>query len=78
MSKKRPETLVVVERHTGIGIEMRELEREGDKAFLVFACSDGSECRVEIDPTKIRPFKTKPDFQYRGGVIKAPQQEMGT
>lgn len=77
MSKKRPETLVVVERDTGIGIEMRELEREGKKAFLVFARSDGSECRVEIDPSKIRPFRVRPKFSYRGGVIRAPQQEVG-
>ena len=78
MSKKRPETLVVVERDTGIGIELRELVREGAKAFLIFARSDGTECRVEVDPSKIRPFRTRPDFSYRGGVIKAPQQEVGT
>jgi hypothetical protein len=78
MSKKHPETLVAVERDTGVGIEMRKLVREGDRAFLIFARSDGSECRVEIDPTKIQPFRIKPDFQYRGGIIKAPQQEVGT
>jgi len=68
----------MVERDTGIGIEMRELVREGDKAFLLFARSDGTDCRVEIDPSKIQPFRTKVDFQYRGGVIKAPQQEVGS
>jgi hypothetical protein len=78
MSKKRPETLVVVERDSGIGIETRELMREGDKAFLIFARSDGSECRVEIDSSKIRPFRVRPKFSYGGGVIKAPQQEVGT
>ena len=78
MSKKHSEILVIVERDTGVGIEMREVVMEGDKAFLVFARSDGTDCRIEIDPAKIRPFRIKPDFQYRGGAIKAPQQEMGT
>ena len=80
MSKKHPETLVIVERDTGIGIETRELVKEGDKAFLIFARSDGTDCRVEIDPSKIRPVsrgRIEVDFQYRGGVIKAPQQEVG-
>jgi hypothetical protein len=78
MSTKRPETLVIVERESGIRTEMRELLREGDKAFLIFARSDGSECRVEIDPSKIRPFRISPDFSYDGGVIRAPQQEVST
>jgi hypothetical protein len=80
MSSERPETLVIVERDTGIRTEIRQLVREGDKAFLIFARSDGSECRVEIDPAKIRSVaqkRIKVDFEYRGGVIKAPQQHVG-
>jgi len=77
MRKKHLEALVVVERATGTGIEIRELVREGDRAFLVFARSDGTDCRIEIDPAKVRPFRTRPGFQYRGGVVKAPQQDVG-
>ena len=79
MSKAHPETLVIVERESGIAIEVRELAREGDKAFLIFARSDGTEARVEIDPSKLRAVskrRVEVDFQYRGGVIKAPQQEV--
>jgi hypothetical protein len=80
MSTPRPETLVIVERETGSAIELRELVREGEKAFLIFARSNGTETRVEIDPAKLRPVPNKrieADFQYRGGVIKAPPQEVG-
>jgi hypothetical protein len=74
-----PETLVIIERDNGIGIEVRELVRDGAKAFLIFARSDGTESRVEIDPSKLHAVakgRIEVDFQYRGGVIKAPQQEV--
>ena len=80
MSTHRPETLVIVERDAGSAIELRELVTEGEKAFLIFARSDGSEARVEIDPAKLRAVpkrRIEADFQYRGGAIKAPAQEVG-
>ena len=73
------ETLVIVERDTGIKIQIRELVRAGEKAFLIFERSDGTESRVEIDPSKVRAVakgRIEADFQYRGGVIRAPQQEV--
>lgn len=81
MSAKRPETLVIVKRESGVGIEVRQLLREGDKAFLIFGRCDGTECRVEIDPAKLRSVTRKRiqvDFQYRGGITKAPQQEVAS
>ena len=80
MSTRRPETLVIVERDSGPAIELRELVREGEKAFLVFARSDGTGARVEIDPAKLRAVskrRIEADFQYRGGAIKAPPQDVG-
>ena len=80
MSKTHPETLVIVERATGIAIELREVAQEDDKAFLIFARSDGTQTRVEIDRSKLHAVSNRRievDFQYRGGVIKAPQQEVG-
>ncbi len=80
MSKTHRETLVIVERESRIAIELREVAREGDKAFLIFARSDGTHARVEIDPSKLRAVskrRIEVDFDYRGGVIKAPEQEVG-
>jgi hypothetical protein len=80
MDTKHPETLVIVERETGVAIEMRKFVREGEKAFLILARSDGTDCRVEIDASKLQPVshgRIEVDFQYRGGAITAPQQEVG-
>jgi len=79
VSKTHPETLVIVERDNGIAIELREVAHEGDKAFVVFARSDGTHARVEIDPSKLLAVpkrRVEVDFQYRGGAIKAPEQEI--
>jgi hypothetical protein len=79
VNKEHSETLVIVERSTGIGIETRELVRDGEKAFLIFECYDGTESRVEIDPAKLRAVvkgRIEADFLYRGGVIKDPRQEV--
>jgi hypothetical protein len=79
MSIRRKETLVIVERDSGLGIEMREVELDGEKADVIFARSDGTEARVPLDPSKLRAVdggQILVDFQYRGGVIKAPQQEV--
>lgn len=79
MSIHRSETLVIVERDSGLGIEIREVEWDGDKADLIFARSDGTEARVSIDSTQLQAVaegQIQVDFQYRGGAIKAPQQEV--
>lgn len=73
------ETLVVVKRETGIGLETRRLVRDGERAFLIFERSDGTESRVEIDPSKVRTVangRIVADFLYRGDVIGAPQQDV--
>lgn len=79
MSDQRSETLVIVERETGFAIELRQVVREGDKAFLIFARSDGSDAYVEIDPANLRAVsdgRIEVEFQYRGGAVKAPKQEV--
>lgn len=79
MSIRRSETLVIVERDSGLGIEIREVEWDVEKADLIFARSDGTEARVSIDPLLLRAVAERQiqvDFQYRGGVIKAPEQEV--
>ena len=79
MSIQRSETLVIVDRDSGLGIEMREVELAGEKAYIIFARSDGTEARVPIDPSKLKVVsdgQIQVDFQYRGGVIEAPQQEV--
>ena len=54
MNSLRSETLVIVERENGLAIELREVVKCGDRAFLIFARSDGSEAQVEIDPANLR------------------------
>jgi hypothetical protein len=79
MSKPLLETLVIVERDNGIAMEIREVAHEGGKAFLIFARSDGTHARIEIDPSKLRAVpkrRIEVDFQYRGPAIKAPEQEI--
>jgi hypothetical protein len=79
MSIRRSETLVIVERDSVLGIEIREVEWGAEKADLIFARSDGTEARVSIDPSQLRAVaegRILVDFQYRGGAIKTPQQEV--
>lgn len=49
MNTVRSETLVIVERDGVLRIEISELVREGEKAFLVFGRSDGTGIRVEVE-----------------------------
>lgn len=81
MITTRQETLVIVKRCGRYQIELREVLHEGDKAFLVFARSDGSEVQVEVDPSKLFAVpkgRVEAKFLYRGGTIKAPKQDVGT
>jgi hypothetical protein len=80
MSDIRLETLVIVERENVLAIELREVVKREGRAFLIFARSDGSEVQVEIDPAKLRAVpkgRIEAAFQYRGEVVKAPQQDIG-
>lgn len=80
MSEVRSETLVIVERESGLSIELREVIKRDGRAFLIFARSDGSEAQVEIDPANLRAVpegRIEAVFQYRGGAVKAPQQDVG-
>jgi hypothetical protein len=73
-----PEALVVVERDGVHHIEIREVLRDGDSYFLVFARSDGSDVRVPIDGTKLKSTvdgRVPADLIYNGGALAAPQQE---
>jgi len=75
----RPETLVIVDRGGTLQIEIRELLREGDRAYLLFGRSDGTVARVEIDPTKLNETvegRVPADLTYRGGAVTAPQQDV--
>lgn len=75
----RPETLVIVDREGTLQIEIRELLREGDRAYLLFDRSDGTVARVEIDQTKLRETvegRVPADLTYRGGAVIAPQQDV--
>ena len=74
-----PEALVIVERDGVHRIEIREVLREGDCCFLVFARSDGSSVRVPIDGTKLNSTvdgRVPADLIYNGGALVAPQQEV--
>ena len=74
-----PEALVVVERDGVHRIEIREVLRDGDFYFLVFATSDGSTVRVPIDGTKLKSTvdgRVPADLIYNGGALAAPQQEV--
>jgi len=74
-----PEALVVVERNGVHRIEIREVPREGDSYFLLFARSDGSSVRVPIDGTKLKNTvdgQVPADLIYNGGSLVAPQQEV--
>jgi len=74
-----PEALVVVERDGVHRIEIREVLRDGDSYFLVFARSDGSNVRVPIDGTKLKNTvdgRVPADLIYDGGALVAPQQEV--
>ena len=70
----RHDILIFVQRDTGLEVEILELVREGDKACLLFPLSDAASCRVDLDPSKIRPLshpRIQADFLYRAAV-KAP------
>ena len=74
-----PEALVVVERDGVHRIEIREVLRDGDSCFLVFARSDGSSMRVPIDGAKLKSTvdgRVPADLIYNGGALVAPQQEV--
>jgi hypothetical protein len=74
-----PETLVVVERDGLHCIEIRQVFREGESCFVLFARSDGTETRVAIDGTKLKqPIngQVPADLVYHGGAIVAPHQEV--
>ncbi|WP_132982809.1 hypothetical protein [Thermomonas haemolytica] len=73
-----PEILVVVERNGIHQIEVREVIREGDLYFLLFARSDGSQARVPVDGTKFsrtHQGRVVADMIYQGGSIIAPEQD---
>ena len=73
------ETLVVVERDGLHRIEIREVLREGESYFVLFARSDGTEARIAIDGTKLKETmngQVPADLVYHGGAIVAPQQEV--
>jgi len=77
MAAKRYETLVIVKRRGRYQIELREVERDGGRAFLIFARSDGSEARIAIDEAKLFATpkgRVEAKFLYRGGTIQAPKQ----
>ena len=74
-----PEALVVIERDGVLHIEIRQVHRDGDKTFVVFARSDGTEAHVEIDESKLRRTedgRVKADFVYQGGALAAPEQDV--
>lgn len=74
-----PEALVVVERDGVHRIEIREVLREGESCFLIFARSDGTEVRVPIDGAKLRSTidgRVPADLIYNGGALVAPQQDV--
>ncbi|WP_211251553.1 hypothetical protein, partial [Arenimonas oryziterrae] len=74
-----PEALVVVERDGVHRIEIREVLREGDCYFLLFAKSGGTEVRVAIDGTKLKNTvggQVPADLIYNGGSLVAPQQDV--
>jgi len=74
-----PETLAIIERDGVLRIEIRQVLRNGDKTFLVFARSDGTEVNVEIDASKLRGTedgRVEADFVYQGGVLVAPKQNV--
>lgn len=74
-----PEALVVIERDGVHRIEIREVLREGDSCFLIFARSDGTEARVLIDGTKLKKTvdgRVPADLIYSGGALAAPQQDV--
>jgi len=74
-----PEALVVVERNGVHRIEIREVLREGSSYFLIFARSDGTEARIEIDGTKLQKTadgQVPADLIYNGGSLVAPQQDV--
>ena len=71
-----PEALVVVERDGVHRIEIREVLREGDACFLIFARSDGTEARVAIDGTKLKRTvdgRVPANLIYNGGALAAQQ-----
>ena len=74
-----PEAIVVVEREGVHRIEIREVLREGDSCFVVFARSDGSVVRVPIDGAKLKDTvdgRVPANLIYNGGAIVAPEQEI--
>ena len=74
-----PEALVVVERDGIHRIEIREVLREGDSYFIIFARSDGTEARVPIDGAKLKSTldgQVPADLIYNGGALVAPQQDV--
>jgi hypothetical protein len=74
-----PEALAVVERDGIHRIEIREVLQEGDSYFLIFARSDGTEARVEIDGTKLKNTvdgRVPADLIYDGGALTAPRQDV--
>ena len=78
-SNSLPETLVVVERDGVHQIEVREVLREGESCFLIFARSDGSEVRVPVDGAKFiktHQGRVVANMIYRGGSVIAPEQEV--
>lgn len=78
-SEPLPEALVVVERNGIHRIEIREVLQEGDFCFIIFARSDGTEVRIPIDGSKLKPTvngQVSADLIYRGGSLVAPQQDV--
>jgi hypothetical protein len=76
--KSLPEALVIVERDGVHRIEIREVLQEGDSYFLVFARSDGTKTRVEVDGTKLKKTvdgRVPVDLIYNGGALAAPPQD---
>ena len=79
LRNRRPEALVVVERDGIHRIEVREVLKEGDSYFLIFARSDGTEARISIDGAKLRKVpdgRVVADLIYSGGSLTAPQQDV--
>jgi len=74
-----PEALVVVERNGVHHIEIREVLKDGESYFVVFARSDGTEVRVPIDGAKLKKTvdgRVPADLIYNGGALDALQQDV--